>query len=46
MALDTLPGPELYDARARSQSPCMLYNLDRYAQAASVAAIGSIRSST
>src|SRR5690606_37971539 len=46
IALVTLPGPALYDASTRSQSPNILYRLDKYWHAASVAFKGSLLSST
>src|SRR5690554_1861526 len=46
MAFETFPGPELYAARARSQSLKLLFKLLRYLAAASVDKSGSERSST
>src|SRR5690606_27269443 len=46
MALETFPGPELYDARTRSQSPKILYILVMYCAAAALAFSGSLLSST
>src|SRR5690606_18327010 len=46
MAFETLPGPELYDASTRSQSPKVRYRLARYSAAADVDLMGSMRSST
>ena len=46
MAFVTFPGPELYAAKAKSQSPKISYNLDRYLQAASEDFKGSLLSST
>ena len=45
MALLTLPGPALYAANARFQSPYIPNNFFKYLQAASVALTGSILSS-